>query len=242
MGDFTFNGVSASSMGLVVERFPAQHTPRKRLTTISIPGRSGDLHQWDGGFENFTQQYVCWFKSSPVSDQAHRIKQWLLSAPAASRLEDTYDSSVYHLATYQGGAEIENSRDRFGRFTVEFDCASPAYLKSGDAPVTFAGGGVLTNPSAWASLPLLVISGSVSGVVKIGGTSMTIRFVGYDDMRTLYVDSDSREAWELADGERISRNDWVASQDFPSIDPGDNAISMTGGIKSVAIYPRWWTV
>lgn len=258
MGNFVFNGISAAQMGLVVERFPSQHVPRKRMTNIKIPGRSGDLHQWDGSFENFKKRYVCWFKENPLRPglalRAQYIKNWLLSAPAAARLEDTYEPDIYRLATYTGGAEIENVMNRFGRFTVEFDCAAPSYLVSGEEPTVLTATGIkddvitktLMNPTKWTSLPLVEVTGSVGGVITIRDEYLQVRFIGFDDVRTLYIDCDTREAWEVVDGVEVSRNDWVILSDYPRLREGKNTVSFvdggTTGIKSVKIYPRWWHV
>ncbi len=241
MGNFIFNGISAADMGLVVERIPSQYSPRKRLTSYAIPGRSGALHQWDGSWENFPVSYACWFKASPVGHQAHKIKQWLHGAPAGARLEDTYDDTVYHLATYAGGAEIENLRDRYGRFTVTFDCDPRAYLKSGDAALNIISSGILNNPTSFDAYPLIEVTGSVSGLVSIGATSLLVRFPGYDT-QTLRVDTYLREAWDITDGGETSRNEWISGTELPVIAPGSNQIRISGGIESIRIWPRWWTL
>ena len=44
MSDFIFNGVSAESMGLRIERYPIIRKPRKRITPVTIAGRNGNLH------------------------------------------------------------------------------------------------------------------------------------------------------------------------------------------------------
>lgn len=244
MGNFVFNGVSAADMGLTVERFPVQQAPRKRLTAITIPGRSGVLHQWDGAFDNFTQRYICWFKASPVAGQAHKIKEWLLSAPAAARLEDTYDSTVYHQATYTGPMDIENVLDRFGRCTIEFDCAAPAYLKSGETALRITSGGFINNPTPWPSRPLIVVTcnNSIGGVVHIGSREVSVLF---NNMQTdtLYIDCDIREAWEIVDGVEVPTPASIGSPEYPVIEPGRNDITITGiGIEAVTVYPRWWTL
>lgn len=255
MSNFVFNGVSAADMGLVVERFPGQYVPRKRMTSIPIPGRSGDLHQWDGSYENFTKRYSCWFKELPltpgVAARASAIVDWLMSAPAASRLEDTHAPDVFHLATYQGGADIESIYNRYGRFTVEFDCAAPAYLIDGETPAELNATGTqgdvvwrgIFNPTSHASYPLIEVTGNVSGVIYVGDAQLLVRFIGYDDERTLYVDCYTREAWEVVDGVEVSRNAWVLA-DYPQLPAGATRIWFedTGstGIKRVKIYPRWW--
>lgn len=244
MGNFIFNGVSAADMGLVVERYPGQPVPRKRLTSITIPGRSGNLHQWDGAYENVTLRYRCWFKASPVTDHAHAIKAWLMSAPALARLEDTYDPQVFRLATYKGGAEIDNVLDRFGRFTIEFDCDAPVYLKSGETGFSFNSDGQLINPTSFASAPLIRIHkvSDFGGVVRIGDYSLNVLF---NSIRSewLYVDCALREAWEIVDGIEVPSNANVSSPSFPVIEPGVNDVSFSGvSIDRIVVTPRWWSL
>lgn len=244
MGNFVFNGISAADMGLVVERHPVQHAPRKRIASISIPGRSGDLHQWDGAFDNFTQSYICWFKNSPVALQAHKIKEWLLSAPASARLEDTYDATVFHLATYAGPMDIENVLNRFGRCTVTFDCAAPAYLKLGENAMGIIGSGNLYNPTPWPSKPLIVVkcTDKLGGVIHIGDRAVNVLFKNMQTDR-LYIDCDIQEAWEIVDGAEVPTNAVIGSAEYPVIEPGQNAVTLSGvGISEVTIYPRWYTL
>ena len=240
MSDFTFNGISASSMGLNIERRPRQYVPRKRLTTHQIPGRSGDLHEWDGSWENFAMLYECWFKSDPVAAQAHKIKTWLSTAPVGARLEDTYDEEIYYRATYIGGANIENIHDRYGRFTVSFDCAPQACLKSGDSALTFESTGYIQNPTDFPAYPLIEFTGSVSGSIQIGSVHMQILFPDEFTEHTIRLDCALREAWELADGQEIPTNTAVVSREFPVLMPGQNSVKITGGIDTVRVYPRWW--
>lgn len=242
---FEFNSVKSSDMGLTIEKVRPLYSPRKRVTTHSIPGRSGDLHQWDGSYENYPIRYQCWFKKPAQYDQmaqrAHQIMEWLSTAPMGAVLRDSYDSLVYHRASYIGGAEIENTKNRFGRFTVEFDCDPRAFLDSGSHDVSKDNPIVLINPTEFASVPLLRVTGSVSGLVRIGSKSITILFPD-TDVHTIYIDCELKEAWELVDGIEVSRNSYVASLDFPLIYPGQNEIAVTGGIQSAVIEPRWWTL
>lgn len=219
-----------------------QYSPQKKMTTYSIPGRSEPLHQWDGSWEPVTVRYQCWFKATPVGAQARKIKRWLHSAPVNARLEDTYDPAVWRKATYIGGADIENCLDRFGRFDVEFQASAEQYLSAYDSALTLTSGGGLNNPTPWVTRPLIAITGSVSGLVQIGTESLLVLFSGYDDARTLYVDCAIQEAWEIVDGVEVSRNSWVSSQEFPTIQPGFNKVSFSGGIESVRVWARVYDV
>lgn len=248
MGNFIFNGVSAADLGLVVDRYPVQYAPRKRITTITIPGRSEPLHQWDGSFEPFMQRYECWFKSSPVAGAAHRVKEWLLSAPAGARLEDTYDEEVFHTATYAGGADIENSLDRFGRVTLEFECAAPAYLKRGEEPVRILPGTetIVRNDTPFPAYPLLAIrgNGNLGCVVTVGKHEIDV-FWGGSGADWLYFDCKLHEAWEIIDGVEHPVNPQISIDihSFPALEPGDNIVQVRGiGAEYVELIPRTWTL
>lgn len=239
---FEFNDTSSLDMGLHVAKRVKKRIPQKRVTTYSIPGRSSDLHQWDGAYENYEIVYECFFApdtGKQLADRAHDIAEWLHNAPFESRLEDSYDDDVYRLGSYIGGAEIEDIMGAVGLVKITFDVAAPAYLKSGETALTITNGGLLNNPTARESLPLIELVGSVSGLVKIGDYSLTIVFPGMDT-HTLLVDCDIREAWEVVDGVEVYSNTVVATKKFPRIAPGTNKIEITGGIESVRVYPRWW--
>lgn len=228
-------------MGLTVERYPGLHIPRKAIVTHKIPGRSGNLSQWDGSYEDYTVRYQCWFKSDPTGAQLRKAAAWLAGAPAGARLEDSYDPDVYRLATYEGGADVENIRNRYGRFDVVFRVDPRKFLKSGDAALNITSSGLLNNQTGNVAYPLIEVTGSVSGLVEINGVSLLVRFPGYDT-KTLRVDTYLREAWDITDGGETSMNEWIAGTDFPVIAPGRNSISISGGIDSIRVYPRWWMI
>lgn len=228
-------------MGLTVELIPDLYIPRKRITAHQIPGRSGDLHQWDGAWENYSVRYQCWFKATPTGAWLRKVAAWLSGAPDGARLSDTYDPDVYRLATYAGGADVANIRNRYGRFIVEFDCDPRKFLKTGDSALNITGSGLLNNQTGNTAYPLIEITGSVSGVVDINGVKLLVRFPG-TETQTLRVDTYLREAWDITDGGETSMNEWIAGRDFPVIVPGSNTISIDGGIDSIRVYPRWWQV
>lgn len=248
MGDFCFNGRWASEFGLTVERHPRQFMPEKNLTTYEIPGRIDPLTQWDGRFKPYVQPYECWFKSAPVAAQAHRIKEWLLSAPSGARLEDTYDEDVFHTATYRGGAAIENCLDRFGRMTLEFTCAAPAWYKHGQEPVRIESGVpiIVRNDGFRPAHPLLQIhgSGKLGCVVVVGGHEIDILW-GDSGTDLLYFDCALNEAWEILDGVEHPVNEKIqlSIHSFPALAPGDNLVELRGiGAEYMELIPRTWTV
>lgn len=245
MSDFWFNGVSAEEMGLRIERYPVIHKPRKRLEPVTVAGRNGNLHISDGSYENIVIRYECWWKNAnlnfPTARTAHEVAQWLYSAPVGARLEDTYDSTVFRTATFQGPLDIENILDRYGRVTLEFQCRPEAWLKSAEAALEFTkSGGFLNNPTPFATKPLIrVVTDTihVGGTVRIGSEQLLIMWQGFAARHEIWVDCEEQEAWEIVDGEEVPVNAWISGADYLQIQPGKNDVTFDN-FESVRIYTR----
>lgn len=232
---FVFAGKSTRDLRMLVERYPAQKGAARKRTTVPVPGRNGDLHYDEGAFENYQQPYECGFRGDrPTPEQAHAIKEWLLSSGTYQRLEDVYDPDYFRLATFAGPLDIENQLNKIGKCVVTFDCKPQSFLKSGEYPVSLTVAGVLWNPTAFAAKPLITVYGSSAGTVTIGNIAVEIKSI--TDWITL--DCDLQHAYR---GD-VSMNACIKAIPFPELLPGDNAISWTGGISKIEIIPRWWTL
>lgn len=245
MSDFIFNGVSAESMGLRIERYPVISKPRRRMETISVPGRSGNLHIDGGSWEDITIRYECWWKNRSAAystaRSAHEIAQWLYTAPVGARLEDTYDSQVFRRATFQGGVDVENILNRFGRLVLEFRCDPRAFLKRAETVLTLTNGGLLNNPTLFATKPLVRIVGSVGGLLQIGESYMLLRFPG-TDTHEFWLDCEEMEAWEVVDGEEVPSNAIIDDYQFLTISPGTNKVEFPATWDQVQVWTRAYTV
>lgn len=242
MSDFTFNGTSASSLGLGIERYPAIPMPRRKITALSIPGRSGELHIDDGGYENVTIRYEVWWKNPSKTYStgrcAREITRWLYGAPVGARLEDTYDDHIFRTATFLGGVDIEDIMGRYGRVVLEFRCSPQKWLKSAESALVLqAPGGLLNNPTQNPTKPLIRIIGSVGGRLSIGDSGMTIRFPGMDT-HEFWIDCEEMECWEIVDGQEVSSNSWIDDLDFIQIKPGTNEVKFPNSFEAVTIWTR----
>lgn len=246
MSDFLFNGVSAESMGLRIERYPDINKPRKRLTPVTVAGRNGDLHISDGSYESIVIRYECWWKNRnsnfSTSRTAHEIAEWLYNAPVAARLEDTYDSLVFRTATFHGPLDIENILNRYGRVTLEFACMPQAWLKAAESVIPFTRpGGMVNNPTPFATKPLVRIIGSVGGLLRIGDSFMLLRFPGIES-HEFWIDCEEMEAWEVVDGQEVPSNAWIDEYQFLTIAPGLNKIEFPESWESVTVWTRTYTL
>jgi phage-related protein len=252
-GTITWNRVSSSTLGVVVEHYPGMSRPAPKYNRVSVPGRNGDLFFVQDAFNNVDRAYEI-YAGARSADQApasfEDVMSWLcpaLAAPAVVdyrlltkngyyQLTDSYDPGVIRLGAFIHDTSIENSWNHFGRATIRFSCRPERFLTSGMTATRYATSGqTVTNPTDRDAKPFVMIAGSGAGTVTINGTTLTISEI----TDYLYADSDSQNCFRNLSE---NRNNVVTltSGSFPVLSPGDNTITFTGGVTAVTITPRWW--
>ena len=240
MNYFEYKGIRSSDMGIRIESKNVFSGPEYEVDFLSIPGRDGDLISGSGRFPNVQVTYSVFVPAKTVSDLSQKItaiKAWLYSGlNTYHTLSDTYDTEFFRHAVYAGKLDIEDELNRIGIFTISFSCKPYRYNEAGTDTITLgASGEAVMNPYPFTSHPYLRINGSGSGTLTIQseGSNAIWNFTSIDEY--IEVDSDQMNFYKGAE----PKNDTVSGDGFPLLYPGENAISYTGGITSVAIIPRW---
>lgn len=228
-----FHNVSSDDVHVVVERYPNVIVPNRKQEKIAIPGRSGDLLIQQDAFENVRQQYDIYISAETprLPTIAHKVAEWLC-VKGYQRLEDSYWLDTFRLASFQGGIDIANILNRFGRGTIEFDCKPQRYYKSGDFFISLSNGQKLINPSPFTAKPEIFVAGSGAGTLTINGKTLSLT-----NTTNVTIDCDTMQVFR--NGESANS---IASGTFPDLPDGESAISWTGGILGIRIRPRWWTL
>lgn len=229
-----WHGKSSDDCNVIVQRYPSFSIPARKIEKISVPGRSGDIIIQQDAFENFTQRYEVYISAEKpkIPTISHLVTEWLC-VKGYQVLEDSYWLDSYYLATYNGGLEVENIMNRFGRATIEFDCKPQRFLKSGDRVVEIRKRATLQNEYAFAALPLIKVYGTGSGTLTVGETTISLSNIsGY-----IMLDSDVQNAYKGAENQNSKM-----TGEFPKLQSGGNLITWTGDITGVDIKPRWWTI
>ena len=138
----TFGGIV---LPCTIERYPGIKKAARKFRQYNIPGRNGDVFFQDDAWENVIVPYEI-YAGGDVDGQAQT--DWTdiaakLSQKGYQTLEDTYDTTHFRKAVFNGPIDIENAWNTHGRATIEFNCRPERYLKSGNTPVTFAAGAAL---------------------------------------------------------------------------------------------------
>ena len=238
MGVIIFNGIPSTDYHIQVEHPPGYETPAKDYDITHVPGRNGDVYIDKGSYKNVSRSYEIAVGSDKMdfTRLANGLSEWLHSASGYARLEDSYEPDYYRLAVYEEGVAIENILRCAGRVTVSFNCKPQRFLKLGDEPVKFTRKGYLYNPTGFMSLPIINVSGHGAGILGVGKYKVSIALIS----NSITIDSETQDAYSGT----MNRNPHISlvSGNFPKLEPGNNEISFSGGITSVEVIPKWWTL
>lgn len=230
-------GVSSDDVRVVVEHYPQVTLPSRKTETKSVPGRNGDLLFVEDAFSNVVQPYDVYISAEAmrIPSAARAVAAWLYAPAGYQRLEDSYDLDHFRIAYYNGPTDIENILNRFGRATISFNCKPQRFLKLGEHAVSFNSPAVLRSPSRFPAIPMIRVYGSGAGSLFVGEYTVTFSSIdGYVDL-----DCETQNAYKGVANKNASVS---FSPDCPRLIAGENQISWSGGITSVQITPRWWTL
>lgn len=229
-----YNGVSSKDYGLYLTGSGVYNAPERDIDTVEIPGRNGSLTIDNGRYKNVTQSYEAFIHKN-FAKNAEGVRAWLLSATGYRRLEDTYDPEHFRLARFVGPLEFTVRALCTGAETqLLFDCDPRRFLKSGEATVEVTGATTINNQTLFEALPLLAVYGSGAGSITVSGELISISSI--DEYITL--DCEQQNAYKGTE----NKNATVSLTEFPVLRPGENTISISGGVSRIEITPRWWTL
>lgn len=231
-----YNDHSSRAYYCHIEHKPKIPTPAPKYEEYEVGGRNGKLLADLGYYDNIKVSYKIYYHGKePTAAVARSVKHWLAGAPGAHRLADSYDPGFFYNATATVG-DITNVLNKYGRFTVEFDCDPRHFSVDGQRSEFLTNGQKLRNPFPQTALPELVISGNgETGTLSINGETLDVGT--YSDTQ-IVVDGENQNAYTLSG---LSANNRIYGM-LPSLPEGENVISWSGGITAVLLTPRWWTL
>lgn len=234
---FTLGGIVSSMMGLAVGEKKIYGAPERDVENIEIPGRNGDALYDNGRFKNIHIEYRCYIiPQENLSVACKRVKAWLCKSSAYRILKDTYDPYYFRMASYKSAYDIEEWAREIGYAPILFDCKPQRFSNAGQITQTIDTGDAIYNPEAFTALPLIRAYGTGEAVLTVG--SCEIEIAAIDEY--IDIDSDIQDAFKGATN--LNGEITLSGGEFPALTPGRNAVSWTGGITSVEIKPRWWTI
>lgn len=229
---FIFGGVNSLDYGVLLDGSGTTTAPERDVTTVTIPGRSGDLLVDAGRWKNTTVSYPCTI-AREFEGRFAAFKQAVLAEGGYKRLEDTLHPDEYRLAYLAGPLEPKTiPYNRAGTFALDFDCKPQRFLKSGEEALTVASGGKLYNPTGCAALPLILLTLTGDAKLNVGGVQMSV--AGHTG--PMRIDCDLQDAYY----NNTNLNKYLTAPEFPVLGAGATQVSWSGGIAKCEVVPRWW--
>lgn len=233
MNYLIYDDINSADYNVFISGESTYSTPQKDIEIIAIPGRNGTLSIDNNRFANIDIDYPA-FIAYDFRHNFDSFKAALMSVKGYAKLADTYDAEHYRRARFHSAIEpTMDQLNRHGKFNITFDCDPRRFLKIGDSVRDFTASANVKNPTLYSALPLIRAYGT--GSFTIGSVSVAISTAStYTD-----IDCETQEAYKGATN--CNGNITLTNGKFPALEPGINAISMSG-ITKLEIRPRWWTI
>lgn len=241
-----WNGISSEEFdGLLIKKIPALDRPRRKRDVYSVPGRNGDVIFEQDAFEDYELEYQLFLYSEESgTENAERITEiaeWLLSPSGYTKFQDSYDPDYVRYAYIVDDISITNALQQYGTVKITFRFRPERFLEVGLFPVKYLSAFEISNPTRFASKPLLVLEADENVTLKNASITIngdTILISELED--TMYIDFETQDAYYGS----TNLNPFItlSGGTFPKLQPGPNEITWSNRVKSVTITPRWWTI
>lgn len=242
---FVYDGVPSTDFNVGISGAGTYTGAKRRITSVEIPGRSGNVTFDDGAFDNVRHEYKAFIAHTFRTDFDNFRAFLMAHSDKYYRLEDSYHPDEFYLARYDGDAKpTPKVRLRNGEFTLTFDRKPQRFLKIGEQETSYDDyfGNIVLNPTRFPTKPLMRIYGT--GTLTIGDVTLTI---GAHSHPYITMDCETQQAYYGSTNcnSLITRTDG----DTFILLPGENEIDFsgmtppgTGILPHVIITPRWYTI
>lgn len=228
-----FNNKSLADFGIFISGTGIFNAPEKDVESIQVPGRNGELTVDNGRYKNMSLTYPA-FAVRDIKTDLEALRNFLLTQKGFKRLEDDYNPDEFRMARWTGEFNAKPVPELWAaEFDLTFNVNPQRFLKEGEKALEFTQAGSIINQNLTTALPLIRAYGT--GSFTIGGIEVQITTTDvYTD-----IDCDLQEAFKDTLATNCNGNIVLTNGRFPSLEPGENQITMTG-ITKLEIKPRWW--
>lgn len=237
-GYFNYGGVSTADFGIYTTGDATYNIVNRNFDKQSVVGRSGDILIDGGNYPNVEVTYHCGMEAEEgINEKLEAFAAALMTAKGYQRLQDSYHPDIFRMGVVLNPMMITPYRPNNGlahraaSFDVVFNCKPQKFLESGYTELTLQNGGTVTNPTAYPSKPILIVSGS--GTLTI--SSQTITIDSSCPSSDVTIDCELMDAYSG----QTNLNKYVTLPiDDIVLGGGDNTIQMNG--VTAKMIPRWW--
>ena len=184
VNSITFGGINSADYGIYIGGEGTFNAPERDVEMVTVPGRNGNLIIDKGRFQNIEVKYSAFTQEPDLATFAANLEAFrnaIASQKGYQRLADSFHPDEYRMATFRSGLEINPIKyNTASEFEIVFDCKPQRFLTSGEAEISLASGGTVTNPTLFDSQPRFRVRGY--GSIVVNGETTTIEYKPYGNV------------------------------------------------------------
>lgn len=230
LGTLSINQKDLSDFGIMVTDAGIFTTSEADIESVSVAGRSGDLHISNHRFKNISITYPCIIFNG-FEDGFTAFRSWIMSQ-GELRIEDSFRPDYFRTGRVTGVIEPNYKYTGAGTFNLTLDCAPQLWLKSGEEAIECTDGQIINNPTYQASEPIIRAYGT--GTLTVGTSVIKVNKAG---LNYIDIDCHTHQAYE---GD-VFRNENITVNKWGSLVSGCNTVTLSG-IEKVEVIPRWFEI
>lgn len=225
---FVFNGTDSRDLGIYIESMPQTQRPRKRVTTVTIPGRAGALtiSEGDEAYDTYIQSMVINVRPERAQELIDLLngEGWLTLCNDPHVKQRAQVLNAFTLKRISKGLEWLNT-------TLAFTC-QPYKYSIAETVEVYDSGDFINNDGDVVERPVITVYGTGTISVKITGMGESSEsFVVEDVNGGCVIDCDAREVLTL-EGELITSH---SKGEFPAIPARKRQYIFLTGAESCSI-------
>lgn len=231
MYDITFNGISASSLGIYVIKRPDYPEVTEKKETYNIPSRDGILYFHTELYNDVEIEVSVNFMAENENSfgiMCRKLNAWVIGT-YNKKLKFLDDFNFFRKVKYAEISAIQRS-GRLGNAEIKFVCDPYMYLVDSDQFQSFSGN--ITN-DYMLSKPVYKIEGNGLCILKKDVKEFQIQVPG-----VIFVDSEKMIAYTE---DKVANTNVQGFYSTLFLEPGINTFSITTGFN-VMIAPYWRTL
>lgn len=234
---FWIDGVRCDEYGIVLQGPVSFSGTKPYYTAVNVPGKNGELHIYDGSFENVDGSAKCYALQRDGVDRAlNAISMLTLMRPGYHRLETTDEPEIYRMAAVVNGPETEVRMRILAPFSISFNCKPQKFLKSGERAIRLGESGAIIRNPGFEAYPKINVYGEGLSELIINGETINFNadFAGH-----VLLDFETENAFT---GNENANYKIKTTGKWPTLKPGENRIEWTGGIEHISLIPNWYVL
>lgn len=226
-----FNNMDSGDLDLIVENVEIP-SPAKRMETVKVDGRDGDLYRDTGNYEDVAVKATFSFLSADASewyDTFSLVRNWLFGKYFDDELMIGTIPGYYRRVKSVSMDTPERVLFKTGKFVFNFICDPWEYSVIGRYETDLGSAYHLDFPCS----PVYYFSGEGSLTITVNGNSVTLDVGG-----NVVVDTDRMLVFrKITSGNVMVSAEGASLEDLRLI-AGDNTLSWTSGFTGT-IRPNW---